>query len=160
MSFKHSSEDGYPTLTSTEQRQLETILSPHRPPPNVPKPTLQKNLHLQWLIRNFSQGFPERFIGQDASQPWLFFWTLQGFYYFGAELDPQNKQRFVILLAYTEDTGLNSTKMHRYSHGMPASRGRVWRRARPISAFIANVRRCECTCVCRSPWTRRRLGSD
>ncbi|KAL5480559.1 RAM1 [Sanghuangporus weigelae] len=95
MSFKHSSEDGYPTPTSTEQRRLEIILSQHRPPPDHPKPTLQKNVHMQWLVRNFSQGFPERFISQDASQPWLFFWTLQGFYFIGAELDPQNKQRCI-----------------------------------------------------------------
>ncbi|EJC99512.1 terpenoid cyclases/Protein prenyltransferase [Fomitiporia mediterranea MF3/22] len=95
MSVKFSSIDGYPTETSTEQRRTEEILAHHRPDPNLPKPALQKAAHLQWLVRNFSQGFPERFVSQDASQPWLFFWTIQGFYFLGADLDPQNKQRCI-----------------------------------------------------------------
>ncbi|KAI5120991.1 hypothetical protein M0805_000452 [Coniferiporia weirii] len=95
MSFKPSSTDLFPTPTSSEQSWTETVLSKHRPAPNLPKPTLQKTAHLQWLVRNFSQGFPERFISQDASQPWLVFWTIQSFYLLGVAIDPQNRQRSI-----------------------------------------------------------------
>lgn len=88
--------DGYPTHTSREQRQTEAILREHYPrTAEDPKPFLQRNLHLQWLVRNFSQGFPARFVSQDAGKPWLYFWTIQGFYTLGAALDPANKQRCV-----------------------------------------------------------------
>lgn len=87
--------DSYPTSTSNEQHKTETILSAHRPLSNLPKPTLQKAAHLQWLVRNFSQGLPERFTSQDASQPWLAFWTIESFYLLGAAMDPWNKQRSI-----------------------------------------------------------------
>lgn len=92
---KPTKTDSYPTLTSEEQAQVEYIISQHRPTGQKSeiKPTLQKNTHLQYLVRNFSQGFPARFVSQDASQPWLAFWTVQGFYVMGAALDPVNKQK-------------------------------------------------------------------
>lgn len=94
MSSSDTRIDSYPTASTKEQLQTEKILFQHRPANGLPKPVLQKNQHLQYLVRNFSQGFPPRFISQDASQPWLVFWTVQCFYALGAALDPQNKQRY------------------------------------------------------------------
>lgn len=97
-SFKPARTDTYPTATSEEQAHTENILSQHRPLNGQAQPALQKNEHAQYLLRNFIQGFPARFISQDASQPWLYFWTLQSFYALGIALDPQNKQRYVGLV--------------------------------------------------------------
>lgn len=96
--FKSTKTDSYPTATSEEQAQVEYIISQHRPTgqKDEAKPPLHKNTHLQYLVRNFSQGFPARFVSQDASQPWLAFWTIQSFYLIGAALDPVNKQRCVL----------------------------------------------------------------
>lgn len=93
MVLRHTRTDSYPSPTSLEQEQVETILEQHRPADGQPKPPLQRNVHLQYLVRNFSQGFPPRFVSLDASQPWLNYWTIQSFYILGAALDPQNKQR-------------------------------------------------------------------
>ena len=87
--------DSYPTASSNEQAVTETVLAQHRPANNHPKPALNRNLHLQFLVRNLIQGLPGRFVSQDASQPWLVFWTVQSFYFLGAALDPDNKQRCV-----------------------------------------------------------------
>lgn len=91
--MKPTRTDSYPTETSKEQSVTETILAQHRPGPNQPKPSLNRNHHLQYLVRNLIQGFPGRFVSQDASQPWLVFWAVQSFYFLGAALDPDNKQR-------------------------------------------------------------------
>ena len=55
---------------------------------------------MQYLIRNLIQGFPTRYTSQDASQPWLMFWTVQSFGILQVALDPVTKQRcvFSILL--------------------------------------------------------------
>ncbi|TFK60670.1 terpenoid cyclases/Protein prenyltransferase [Pluteus cervinus] len=58
-------------------------------------PALQKQLHMSFLVRNMVQGFPARYISQDASQPWLMFWTLQAFSILQVGLDPGNKQRAI-----------------------------------------------------------------
>jgi protein farnesyltransferase subunit beta len=67
----------------------------HIPPKEGPEPVLNKNPHMQFLIRNFIQGFPTKYISQDASQPWLMFWTIQSFSTLQVALDPGNKQRSV-----------------------------------------------------------------
>ncbi|KDQ53706.1 hypothetical protein JAAARDRAFT_39019 [Jaapia argillacea MUCL 33604] len=90
--------DAYPTDTSDTQAETEETLLKHIPDPNSstnPPPTLQKNVHLQFLVRNLLQGFPSRYISQDASQPWLLFWTIQSFSILQAGLDPNNKQRAI-----------------------------------------------------------------
>lgn len=40
------------------------------------------------------QGFPARYLSQDASQPWLLFWTLQAFSVMQVSLDVGNRQRY------------------------------------------------------------------
>ncbi|KAG2131102.1 terpenoid cyclases/protein prenyltransferase alpha-alpha toroid [Suillus cothurnatus] len=76
---RRSPHDSYETETTDHQIETETILLKHLPlNPDSPSP-LQKDAHLQFLVRNLIQGFPSRYISQDASQPWLLYWTLQSF---------------------------------------------------------------------------------
>ncbi|OCH90755.1 terpenoid cyclases/Protein prenyltransferase [Obba rivulosa] len=84
--------DGYPSPTSRLQTATEDILRAHQPSAGTP-PILNRNLHIQYLLRNLQQGFPERYTSQDASQTWLLFWTLQGFSTLGIGLDDRTKQR-------------------------------------------------------------------
>ncbi|KAG1763814.1 terpenoid cyclases/protein prenyltransferase alpha-alpha toroid [Suillus placidus] len=82
-------------VLGADQWKLETILLKHLPcNPDLPSP-LQKDAHLQFLIRNLIQGFPSRYINEDASQPWLLYWTLQSFSVMGVALDPNNKQKAI-----------------------------------------------------------------
>ncbi|KAH9934610.1 terpenoid cyclases/Protein prenyltransferase [Amylocystis lapponica] len=96
-SLRPTPTDGYPSPTSDLQYNTENILKSHLPLPSAskpgPSPVLHRNLHLQFLLRNLLQGFPERYVSQDASQPWLIFWTLQGFSVLGVGLDDQTKKR-------------------------------------------------------------------
>ena len=101
--------DAFPTATSKAQAETEAILLKHFPQLQLPAedPTestvkdapecnLNKNTHMQFLVRNLIQGFPQRYASQDASQPWLLFWTLQAFSVLQVALDPGNKQRYVM----------------------------------------------------------------
>ncbi|VDB99893.1 unnamed protein product [Peniophora sp. CBMAI 1063] len=92
---KHTTDDDYPTKTSFQQRETEDVLQKHLPTDSSATPTLNKNSHLQFLVRNFVQGFPARYSSQDASQPWLMFWTLQSFSALQVGIDPVNKQRAI-----------------------------------------------------------------
>ncbi|GBE85920.1 Protein farnesyltransferase subunit beta [Sparassis crispa] len=103
--------DGYPTATSSLQSVTENVLKAHLPSSETYQaagatgdssgkagtsetgPLLQKQLHIQFLLRNLLQGFPERYISQDASQPWLIYWTLQGFSVLGIGMDDQTRKR-------------------------------------------------------------------
>lgn len=86
--------DAFPTATSASQAETEKVLTDHFPvDPTKTPPTLQKNAHMQFLIRNIVQGFPARYTSQDASQPWLMYWTLQAFSVLQVSLDPGNKQK-------------------------------------------------------------------
>ncbi|KAF9048253.1 terpenoid cyclases/Protein prenyltransferase [Hymenopellis radicata] len=90
--------DGFPTSTSATQHETEDILIKHLPPPSASAANhyvLQKTKHLQYLMRTFTQGFPQRYTSQDASQPWLMFWTLQSFSLLKVGLDPGNRQRAI-----------------------------------------------------------------
>ncbi|KAG1880848.1 terpenoid cyclases/protein prenyltransferase alpha-alpha toroid [Suillus subluteus] len=92
---RRSPHDSYETETTDHQTETETILLKHVPlNPDSPSP-LQKDAHLQFLVRNLIQGFPSRYISQDASQPWLLYWTLQSFSVMGVALDPNNKQKAI-----------------------------------------------------------------
>ena len=94
--------DGYPTLTSKMQADTEAVLRKHIPPSNTEGLVLEKNSHIQFLIRNLVQGFPPRYISQDASQPWLLFWTIQSFSTLQVVLDPGNKQRCRICASFDD----------------------------------------------------------
>lgn len=100
MAIPHTPEDSFPTETSQAQADVEDILLEHTPynkaPGSLPA-VLQKNAHLQFLVRNLVQGFPARYISQDASQPWLLYWTLQSFSILQVAIDPGNKQRCVTI---------------------------------------------------------------
>ncbi|KAI0728285.1 terpenoid cyclases/Protein prenyltransferase [Fomitopsis betulina] len=92
--------DGYPTATSHLQGDTEDTLRNHIPQSlqpgnasqNVPV-VLQRNLHMQYLLRNLRQGLPQRFTGQDASQAWLMYWTFQAFSFLGVGLDVETKKK-------------------------------------------------------------------
>ncbi|KAG6860443.1 hypothetical protein C0995_011083 [Termitomyces sp. Mi166 len=99
--------DAFPTQTSTIQAETEAVLRRHIPSNAEPAPGLSKASHMQFLVRNLVQGFPERYVSQDASQPWLLFWTIQAFNILQVSLDPGNKQRTIsrILAAQHPDGG-------------------------------------------------------
>ncbi|KAI0628312.1 terpenoid cyclases/Protein prenyltransferase [Trametes polyzona] len=98
--------DGYTTATSTLQAATENVIKSHILPPNGPQPELQKRFHFEFLLRNLRQGFPERYVSQDASQPWLIYWTLHGFSILGAGLDDVTKKRSIeTLLALQHPDG-------------------------------------------------------
>lgn len=96
--MKPTPDDGYPTLTSEEQRETESIISGRLPPPDVASTTaigLNRNAHLSFVARGLFQGFPSRQTAQDASQPWFMFWFLQTLSLLGVSFDDSKKQRFV-----------------------------------------------------------------
>ncbi|KAG2002264.1 farnesyltransferase subunit beta [Coprinopsis cinerea AmutBmut pab1-1] len=102
--LKLTPTDKYETATSRLQHDTEEELLKHLPshPENKdaskdakPSTVLQKQKHMQFLIRNLMGGFGSRYVSQDASQPWLLFWTLQSFSCLGVVLDPGNKQRVI-----------------------------------------------------------------
>lgn len=82
-------DDAFPTPTSHKQADTEAILL--KLIPDQPLAKVDKNAHVQFLARNFIQGFPIRYTSQDASQPWLMFWTLQSFSVLQVGLDPGHK---------------------------------------------------------------------
>ncbi|KAJ3882498.1 terpenoid cyclases/protein prenyltransferase alpha-alpha toroid [Lentinula edodes] len=92
-------DDNYPTPTSVSQKSTVALLV--RPSPSSPseKPTpiqsgiLDTNLHLGFLGRHLLQGLPARYTSQDASQPWLLFWSLQSLSLLEVELDQGNKDK-------------------------------------------------------------------
>ena len=85
--------DAYPTETSNLQADTEDILQSHVPLDGVGERVLNKKAHLEFLVRNLVQGFPARYTSQDASQPWLLYWTLQSLSALQVAVDPDNKQR-------------------------------------------------------------------
>lgn len=93
-SLRPTPTDGFPSPTSALQATTERILENRKPlSSSSEKHALQRNSHVQFLLRNLVQGFPARYISQDASQPWLIFWTLQAFSVLSVGLDEQTKKR-------------------------------------------------------------------
>lgn len=104
-------DDGYPTATSKAQREIEESLIQFLPAhpihasdvdplppakkPKLPSTVLDKKAHMQFLVKHLVHGFGIRYVSQDASQPWLLFWTLQAFSCLGVLLDPDNKKRVI-----------------------------------------------------------------
>lgn len=141
--------DRYPTGTSDLQAATENVLKArlqlHKASPEectADGPILQRNNHLQFLLRNLVQGFPARYVSQDASQPWLFFWTLQGFSVLGVGLDELTKQRCVSRPGLSGKTVADGSylKIYRHSNGSPASVRRFCRRTWPVSASAPDLR--------------------
>ncbi|KAG6816896.1 hypothetical protein H0H87_001849 [Tephrocybe sp. NHM501043] len=94
--------DAFPTATSTTQAETESVLLRHIPSDADAAPGLSKTSHMQFLVRNLVQGFPARYVSQDASQPWLLFWTIQSFSILQVGLDPANKQRIINKILETQ----------------------------------------------------------
>ena len=91
---KHSPNDSYQTPTSILQESTERILASYVPTDaSEVDHELKKNAHIQFVARAMLQGFPSKYISQDASQPWLMFWILESFSIMQVGLDPGNKQR-------------------------------------------------------------------
>ncbi|KAI1793727.1 terpenoid cyclases/Protein prenyltransferase [Ganoderma leucocontextum] len=102
--FPPTPTDGYQTATSSLQSATENTIKSHLTTPTQVE--LQRRSHFDFLLRNLRQGFPERYISQDASQPWLIYWTLHGFSILGAGLDDQTKKRTIeTLLALQHPDG-------------------------------------------------------
>src|SRR5216684_2162016 len=80
--------DAYPTETSSLQTETEHILQSQVPLDGSGGSVLNKKGHLELLVRNLIQGFPARYMSQDASQPWLMFWTLQSLSALQVAVDP------------------------------------------------------------------------
>lgn len=117
---RRSPDDHYFTETSDTQSETESILAKHVPSDPYAPPSLQRNQHLQFLVRNLIQGFPSRYISQDASQPWLLYWTLQGFSVLGVALDPDNKQKAIdTILAWQHPDGGFGGGPGQHAHLLP-----------------------------------------
>ena len=84
--------DGYPTHTTDEQIAVEKLLHVLSDGKGK-RSTLNRNAHINFLVRMLLQGLPDRYTSQDASQPWILFWILQSLCILGVGLDPDNKQR-------------------------------------------------------------------
>jgi protein farnesyltransferase subunit beta len=100
MSPRPTPIDAYPTKTSDLQADTEDILQDEVPLDDV-ELILDKKSHLTFLVRNLVQGFPARYMSQDASQPWLMFWTVQSFSTLQIAIDPDTKQRCLLLSSCT-----------------------------------------------------------
>ncbi|KAJ7262763.1 terpenoid cyclases protein prenyltransferase [Mycena haematopus] len=112
--------DSFPTSTSSAQAETEKILLQHLPTDNKTVPTLQTQAHLQFLVRNLVQGFPARYTSQDASQPWLLYWTLEAFSVLQVGLDPGNSQKAVdTIMAWQHPDGGFGGGPHQAAHLLP-----------------------------------------
>jgi protein farnesyltransferase subunit beta len=89
--------DAYPTETSNLQGETEKVLQGQVPFDGSGSDSggyvLNKKGHIEFLVRNLVQGFPARYMSQDASQPWLMYWTLQSLSAIQVAIDPNSKQR-------------------------------------------------------------------
>ncbi|KAF5380647.1 hypothetical protein D9757_007024 [Collybiopsis confluens] len=88
-------DDNYPTATSISQKSTVALLIKPTPSDSskISRGILDINSHLGFLGRNLLQGLPVRYTSQDASQPWLLFWSLQSLSLLKVELDDGNKRR-------------------------------------------------------------------
>lgn len=157
---RRSPDDQYLTETSDLQAETESILLKHLPLDPESPPPLQRQQHLQFIVRSLLQGFSSRYISQDASQPWLLYWTLQSFCALGVVLDPDNKQRCASPFAHSLIAHFTCPQRDRQDSGVAASRGWVWRWTRTSGTSPPHL------CVClltRDRWqtrAERRLGPD
>ncbi|CAE6486127.1 unnamed protein product, partial [Rhizoctonia solani] len=74
------------------ETSISDLLLVLKDPSNV---TLDRSAHAQWAYKSLIQGLPARYTSQDASQPWLIYWALQGLTCLGVQLDPTTKQRTI-----------------------------------------------------------------
>jgi protein farnesyltransferase subunit beta len=60
----------------------------------VPRPKLEKNLHVNYLGKNLFQ-LPGAFVSLDASRQWMVYWILHSLDVLGIALDDGTKARCV-----------------------------------------------------------------
>ena len=154
--------DGYPTITSVFQDETETVLREYIPNLSyMPKPLLEKRPHMQFLIRNLVQGFPTRYTSQDASQPWLLFWTLQSFSILQVGMDPGNKQRFVIsTLCVLSNVDGRKRQVDRQDSNLATPGRRVWWGTWTGGSSTSNVRGSLCDGYRWETGAKWWMGSD
>ena len=99
MNIKPLPTDGHPTSTSRIQAETEAVLLEHIPPADAAA-NLNKPSHLRFLTHNLTKGFPLRYMSQDASQPWLMFWTTQSFAALQVAFDAQIRQRYSLIIDF------------------------------------------------------------
>ena len=160
---RRSPDDQHPTVTSDLQAETESILLKHLPLDPESPPPLQRQQHLQFLVRNLVQGFPSRYVSQDASQPWLLYWTLQSFSALGVVLDANNKQRCAspnTRRMDAVDVVFVVPQCDRQDSGVAAPRRRVWWWAGAGSASPPDLCVRLLTRDRGSTRAGRRLGSD
>ena len=158
---KHSPNDSYPTPTSTLQESTERILASH-----VPISTsgadyeLKKGTHIDFIARMMLQGFPSKYISQDASQPWLIFWILESLSTLQVGLDPGNKQRSARSASHINGVNHPRGQGGRDGACMSTPGRRIWRRPFAVCTPTTNVCRCVRLGHCWATRTRRRLGRN
>jgi len=158
---KHSPNDSYPTPTSILQASTERILASHLPSNTAEADyELKKNMHVQFIARVMLQGFPAKYISQDASQPWLTFWILESFSILQVGLDLGNKQR--LARSGSRPTGSANLERQgdRHSACLSTSRWRIWRWAGTVRTPFTDICRCVCLGHYWATRTRRGLGRD
>ncbi|KAF8337558.1 terpenoid cyclases/Protein prenyltransferase, partial [Cantharellus anzutake] len=103
---KASPTDRFPTATSKVQEETEKLIRTLFETAKPQRYTLNRNAHLNFVARFVFQGFPRRYMSQDASQPWLLFWTFQSFQTLGVKFDDGNRTRAVsTVLRYQHPQG-------------------------------------------------------
>ncbi|KAJ3984408.1 terpenoid cyclases/protein prenyltransferase alpha-alpha toroid [Lentinula detonsa] len=75
--------------------EQNTRSSNWREPTPIQSGLLDVDLHLGYLGRHLLQGLPARYTSQDASHPWLLFWSFQSLSLLKVELDQGNKHKAV-----------------------------------------------------------------
>ncbi|WVQ81223.1 hypothetical protein IAT38_003345 [Cryptococcus sp. DSM 104549] len=98
--------NSHPTDTLTEQAETERLISQlftvTAPPDSnlstsssgVSPTALRKHEHTSFLAKTFFK-LPAKFVGLDASRPWLVFWTVHSLDLLGVALDQGTKDRVV-----------------------------------------------------------------
>ncbi|KAG8960194.1 CAAX farnesyltransferase (FTase) subunit beta [Tulasnella sp. 419] len=94
---KPQTDDGWPTDSSKSQADTERVISELFKIATAQDGllNLNRNVHLNWLVRLLFQGFPARYVSQDASQPWLLYFVLQSFQSLGVAFDPDTKMKAI-----------------------------------------------------------------
>lgn len=158
---KHSPNDSYPTPTSTLQESTERILAPHVQINTPEAYELKKEAHVPFIARVMLQGFPSKYISQDASQPWLMFWILESFSILQVGLDPGNKQRSARSASLSKElTQSDGGQGDRHGPCLSAPGWWIWWWACTVCAPAADLCRCMCLGRCWATRARRRLGRN
>ena len=129
-------EDGIISASSEAQQEtvneclplLTAALNPQCNPLDFNEfglPTLRIEDHVSFLRQNLSR-FPAKFVGLDASRPWLVYWGLMGLYFLGEETGSM-RSRFVCSPCMLRTVLIISQCSE---HILPAAQRKRWLRRR------------------------------